>query len=142
SAARQQVRGGPAPGDPRDRFAELLLADGRRSLTLAVPEPWHPRSAVIELVASDEEGVKAIAGPRSEDGRAFLAVVPVLPSPTRVIAARMDTPPALDGALDEWRQPPATLVESLHGEPWPPSETEVWFAWDDDHLYVAGRVVD
>lgn len=147
SAARQQVRGGPPPADPRDRGQIIDLTEGTASVIFEVPTPWHPRSAVIELEAQDDAGarVPAIRGPRSDDGRAFLAVVPVLGTPTQVVAPRIAAP-RLDGVVDaaagEWTHAPSVLVDSLHGEPWPPSETEVWFGWDDDHLYVAGKVVD
>ncbi|MEZ4453794.1 MAG: carbohydrate-binding family 9-like protein, partial [Nannocystaceae bacterium] len=143
SAARQQVRPSEAPPDPRDQEVAIELADGPQQLRFVVPEPWHPRSAVIDLEArrGDDDRVAAIRGPRREDGRAFLAVVPVVDAPTQIVAPRM-VAPILDGVLTEWSHPPTPLVESLHGEPTPPSATEVWFGWDDDHLYVAGAVVD
>ena len=61
--------------------------------------------------------------------------------------SRTDTPPTLDGVLDDaaWEQ--ATVIDDFHQfnpvDHAPPSErTVVYLAYDDDNLYVAARMYD
>ncbi|MCB9703821.1 MAG: carbohydrate-binding family 9-like protein [Myxococcales bacterium] len=147
SASREEVRPTPTIADPRDRAVDLDLGGDRVEADLDLPAPWHPSTVIIELEVIDARGrrVPAIAGPRSADGRAFLGLAPVLRRPTALVAARVDAGAiTIDGALDEaaWQGPGAALVESLGGEPHPDPPTEVWLAWDDRHLLVAGRLPD
>ncbi len=143
SAGREELRPGSVEPDPRDLFTDVELSDGAVELELALPSPWHPSTALLELELFDgERRVPARRGARSRDGRAFLGVLPIERQATAVAAPQQT--PEIDGALGEsaWDRPPALLVESLDGEPYPGAPTEVWFAWDAEHLYVAGRLPD
>ena len=136
-------RGGPPPEDPRDVFVDVELAAGPVGIELVLPPTWHPATAVLELDVRDgERRRRARRGARTQDGRALLAVVDVERRPTAVAAERGT--PTLDGVLDDpiWRRPAAALVDSRDGEPFRGQATEVWFAWDAQHLYVAGRLED
>ena len=155
-AARQEVRYGseaaaarelpeqPPSADPRARWVEVPAA--RQAATLALPEDYFPRQAVV--LARGRRGgvpVRAITGPRREDGTAVLGVVDVRPTPRHVRIPRAAAPPALDGVLDDpiWQGPGVALVESLEGEPAPATyATRVRFAWDDRALYVAADLPD
>jgi len=64
-----------------------------------------------------------------------------------VRAVRVDTPPVIDGVLDEavWQQ--AEVITDFHqvrpGNGTPPSEpTEVYLLYDDDALYIGARLYD
>jgi hypothetical protein len=62
-----------------------------------------------------------------------------------VRATRIATPLRIDGRLDEetYRTVPALsdFVQTLPRESAPPTErTEAWILFDDDHLYIAGRL--
>jgi len=129
--------------DHRDVFVELELRDGPLEVELELPDPWHPATAVLELILHDgARFLPAIRGARTKDGRALLGLVRVERRPTTIVAA--SGTPTLDGVLDEalWGRDPAILVQSLDGEPFAGPPTEVWFAWDQEHLYVAGKLAD
>ena len=63
-----------------------------------------------------------------------------------LVAVRTSTPIAIDGRLNEqvWQHSAKSdLVQRMPNEGAPSSErTEVWFAYDDDALYVAARLFD
>ncbi|MCA9719375.1 MAG: carbohydrate-binding family 9-like protein [Myxococcales bacterium] len=162
SAARQVVFPGgvaPRPLAPDERDVRVTLEpgqDGAFTAALPVPEPWHPRTAVVTLevhTGGPSSPLRpALRGPRLDDGSAVLGVVPVATRPTQVQAARARARVALDGRLDDevWQRPGDALGDSLFGEPVPgphtgdelPGLTRVWFAWDAQHLYVAGELPD
>ena len=159
AAARQVARGGPgAPPitvdvDPRTHTVQVE-GQGRLEVTLQLQAPWHPRTAVVSLRRiGGTRTLPVVAGPRRHDGQAILAVLDVEPTPTAVTALRAT--PQVDGDPSEaiWAEAGRTsLVGSLQGEPvrlgapredapdWGP--TEVAFAWDDTHLYVAAWLPD
>ncbi len=66
----------------------------------------------------------------------------LVPGRPRVRPVRLDTPPVIDGHLDDeaWRRAPVlrefVQQSPLDGAP-ATEETEVWVAYDSDHLYVA-----
>lgn len=139
TSARQIVPRGdeaPPPEDPRARW--VSLAD---SVEVELPAPWHPPLAVIEVRCDNDP---ALAGPRTDDGRALLAQVPVAAVPTHLAVKKLAQSPNIDGVLDEsaWQVPGHQLVTSLDGEPDPDTPTRVWTAWDDQHLYFAGDIPD
>jgi hypothetical protein len=92
-------------------------------------------------------------GRRVEGGRGILAMVEVEPGPTRVRAPRAAAF-ELDGRLDEavWQRPGDELGTATEGEPLTRRDlqrimrvdrpTRVWFAWDEEYLYVAGELPD
>ena len=131
------------PPDPRTTTVELPIVDGERSATVVLPSPWHPRQALVtlELLGAGRR-IEVTDGPHTEDGVAILALVPVDSQPTKVTAARATV--QIDGVLDEdaWAGPGTTLVESRDGEPWTGDAGQVWFAWDDAHLFAAARIAD
>jgi len=147
SSARQIVPRGDDPPhtpDPRDTWVDLPQTDSElHQLNLQLPTPWHPKQVVIELVCP---GDPAISGPRTDDGRALLAAVPVATQPTHVSLGRLANPPLLDGKLDDatWQRGSHLLVTSLDGEPDPEADkaTRVWLAWDPTNLYIAGDLPD
>ena len=68
-------------------------------------------------------------------------------TPKQVRAVRVNTPPVIDGRLDDpiWQQ--AELITDFHqtrpGNGTAPSErTEVYVLYDDDALYIAARMYD
>lgn len=148
SASRQVALGGPdappasAPPDPRTASVDVALKPGSNEVQVRVPEPWHPRRAVLTLTRADGGETPALQGPRTESGRAILAVVDVQTRPTEVTAVKGT--PQIDGSLADslWDGAVFTpLVDSLEGEPVEP-RTEVAFAWDADALYAAARMTD
>ncbi|HVI00713.1 MAG TPA: carbohydrate-binding family 9-like protein [Enhygromyxa sp.] len=165
-AARQEVAFDTPgqPEDPRSVWIDVTItSDGPQRFELPPPGPhWHADWAVVALeLRRGRTPVPVIAGPRSEmlsdgtralGGRAILGVVPVERRPTRVLARALgdDEAPTLDGALDEaiWQREGAVLVHSRTGEPADDIDaklggaTEVWFAWDREHLYVAASLPD
>lgn len=145
------------PEDPRSVIAAVPASpDAQRvQVELVLSEPWHPEHALVGLelstaVTGVPTRIEASAGPRTSDGIAILGLVPVATVPTRVAAVRAGTPPAIDGILDEsiWAGEGTTLVDSLHGEPWPEpgaapgSAGAVHLAWDDEALYAAASFSD
>ena len=67
--------------------------------------------------------------------------------PKQSRAIRTDTPPVIDGNIDDavWQQ--AEVIDDFHqtrpGDGTPPTErTEIYLLYDDDALYVAGRLWD
>jgi hypothetical protein len=144
--------GAPAPtlpADPRAAFLDVEGA-GQMQARLDLPAPFHPRTAMITV---ERPGAPAIAGPRTRDGRAILALLDVQPTPTRAEAVRGTI--AIDGILDDpaWADAPRhALTRSIDGEPvvlgarregepgLPP--TEVTFAWDDRNLYIGAVLPD
>ncbi|PRQ05848.1 hypothetical protein ENSA5_01680 [Enhygromyxa salina] len=165
-AARQEVAHDMPgqPADPRSEWVEITIEDdGPQRFELPPPGPrWHAEWAVVALELSRGRTLlSAVEGPRSEmlsdqtrspGGRLILGLVPVEPRPTRVEALGLSSPDAitLDGVLDEpaWAGRPARLVHSRTGEPSTELDarlggpSEVWFAWDEAHLYVAGSLPD
>ncbi len=152
---REVALGGPdappatLPPDPRAAFVDVEGA-GELSVELELASPFHPRTAMITL---EREGAIAIAGPRTRDGRALLALPDVAAKPTEAEAVRATI--AVDGVLDDaaWKDaPPHVLTRSLDGEPvvlgarregdpgLPP--TEARFAWDDRNLYIGATLPD
>src|SRR3989304_1105368 len=63
-----------------------------------------------------------------------------------IVAVRATVPIVIDGRLDEsvWQRPGMDQhIQRQPNEGQPASErTEVWFAYDDDALYVAARMFD
>ncbi len=165
AAAHQEVAFG-SPGQPRDaraRWVEVEIGpDGVQHLELPGPGPgWHAAQGVVVLELSrGGRPLTVSAGPRSEmirggrlpGGRAVLAVVDIERRPTRVDAPRVASGEVtLDGRLDEpvWAlRSGDTLVHSRRGEPGGSIDaalggpSTVWFAWDDEHLYVAASLPD
>ncbi|MFL2545842.1 MAG: carbohydrate binding family 9 domain-containing protein [Candidatus Rariloculaceae bacterium] len=67
--------------------------------------------------------------------------------PKRSFATRTDTPPVIDGLIDDavWQQ--AEVIDDFHqtrpGDGTPPTDrTEIYLLYDEDALYVAGRLHD
>jgi hypothetical protein len=165
-AARQEVAHDTPgqPEDPRSVWIDVtIVGDGRQRFELPPPGPsWHAEWAVVALeLRRGRTVVPVTAGPRSEmlsdrtrapGGRAILGVVPVERRPTRAIATGLvaGEAPRIDGNLTEpvWQRPPTVLVHSRTGEPATELDdklggpTEVWFAWDREHLYVAASLPD
>src|SRR5690606_1180399 len=110
---------------------------------------------------------EATGGVRSDDGKVDTATVRAhaadlagdasADTPPRgsigplpfVAAVRTQAAPAIDGDLGEWRGTPTvidqasyllTSADLYHGAAG--LQAELWFAWDDSTLYVAGRVQD
>ncbi|KIG17570.1 hypothetical protein DB30_03051 [Enhygromyxa salina] len=164
AAAQQEVaydmRG--QPDDPRSVWVDVTIdSDGVQRFELPAPGPtWHAQWAVVALeLHLGSTAMPVLAGPRSEmlsdqtravGGRVILGVVPVEPGPARVQAIRVADSINLDGVLDEpaWQTAPAVLLTTREGEPANElnaqlgGPTKVWFAWDQDHLYVAGSLPD
>lgn len=70
-----------------------------------------------------------------------------VPAQKRVRAIRVDTPPVIDGKLDEavWQlaQPISDFHQTRPGNQTAPSEsTEVYVLYDDDALYIGARMAD
>ena len=150
------------PSDPRSVWIDVELGDdGTQRFELPAPgDDWHAPWAVVVLELRRRwSPLPARSGPRSEmlsdetrdiGGRVVLGVVAVERAPTRVQAWPSATPIVLDGVLDEaaWQQAGAVLHESRSGEPAPDIEarlggpTITYFAWDAEHLYVAGSLPD
>jgi hypothetical protein len=137
------------PPDPRSVFVDVQGA-GEVAASLELPAPFHASTAMITL---QRPRAPAIAGPRTRDGRAILALPDVAPVPTHAEAVRGTI--AVDGTLDDpaWADAPRhPLTRSLDGEPvvlgarregdpgLPP--TEVAFAWDDRNLYIGAVLPD
>jgi hypothetical protein len=165
-AARQEVAH-DMPGqldDPRNVWIDVeITSDGPQRFELPSPGPtWHAEWAVVALeLRRGRTPLPVIAGPRSEmlsdgtralGGRAILGVVPVERRPTRVHAVKLADGDAvtLDGTLDEpaWQREGTVLLHSRTGEPADEIDaqlggrTQVWFAWDQDNLYVAASLPD
>jgi hypothetical protein len=164
SAARQEVAfdmpGQPA--DPRSVWINIELGvDGPQRFELPPPgDDWHAPWAVVVLeLRRGWSALPARSGPRSEmlsdetratGGRVVLGVVAVERAPTRLQAWASASPIVLDGVLDEpvWQRVGAALADSRTGEPASDTNarlggpTRTWFAWDADHLYVAGSLPD
>jgi hypothetical protein len=154
SSARQFVARGEKRShtDARDVWVDVPLAPGV-DVVLAVPEPWHARTAVLALEVRDGDSpVRVTRGPRGEaqnpadpGGRAILGLVEVNARPTRVVARRVSGV-EIDGALGEWPADGEPLVESLDGEPTTSraggQASRVWLGWDDDALYLAAQLED
>lgn len=163
-AARQEVAFDMPgqPSDPRSVWIDVELAgDGLEYFELPPPgDDWHAAWAVV--VFEPHRGWRSLAarsGPRSEmlsdqtresGGRIVLGVVAVERRPARVQAWASAEPIVLDGVLDEpaWQHAGAALHESRTGEPATEIDarlggpTLTYFAWDAEHLYVAGTLPD
>lgn len=129
------------PDDPRTSRVAVDGAHGELEVAVPLVRPWHPRTAMITVGRRD---AVAVAGPRTRDGLGTAGLVRVLDVPVGVVAARTSTPPVIDGVLDESVWSTAVghrLGDSLEGEPMA-AATDVWFAWDDDAVYVAARMDD
>ena len=129
------------PPDRREVWRTVDVWAGPGEIVLEVPAPWHPSAAVVAL---RRPASPARQGPRTARGEAILAMVPVQPAPTRVMATRASVAIAPDGVLDEppWDRAAAyELVGSLDGEPVAP-RTRVKLLWDDAALYVAAQLDD
>ena len=69
------------------------------------------------------------------------------PAPKSITMVRADTPPVIDGKLDEEAWTRAARIDDFHqirpGDQTPPSErTEVYLLYDKDAIYVAARMWD
>ncbi|EDM73542.1 putative lipoprotein [Plesiocystis pacifica SIR-1] len=172
AARQEVAFGSPGqPGEPRANWTRFDFGGDRASGTIEVEllapgSDWHAADAVIvlEVHARGElrgHRLAVLRGPRSEmvngearfeGGRAVLALLPVERRPSVVKAARVGAEGiTLDGRRDEavWRadgaqrllssrtgEPPRELEEQLGGPTW------VWFAWDEEALYVAAQLPD
>jgi hypothetical protein len=162
-AARQEVAFDMPgqPDDPRSVWIDIEIGeDGSQRFELPAPgDDWHAPWAVVALELNRRwRPLPARSGPRSEmlsdqtradGGRIVLGVVAVERRPTRVQAWASAEPIMLDGVLDEpvWQHDGARLHESRTGEPAEldarvGGPTKVYFAWDAEHLYVAGALPD
>jgi hypothetical protein len=163
-AARQEVAFDMPgqPDDPRSVWIDVEIdTDGLQHFELPPPgDDWHAPWAVVVLEARRGWGsLAARSGPRSEllsdqtrerGGRIVLGVVAVARRPARVQAWASAGPIVLDGVLDEpaWQHRGAALHESRSGEPANEIDarlggpTMTYFAWDAEHLYVAGTLPD
>jgi hypothetical protein len=163
-AARQEVAFDMPgqPDDPRSVWMDIeMAADGPQRFELPPPgDDWHAPWAIVVLeLRRGWRPLAARSGPRSEmlsdqsrasGGRIVLGMVPVARRPARVQASASADPIVLDGVLDEavWQQQGAALHESRTGEPATEIDarlggpTTVYFAWDAEHLYVAGSLPD
>lgn len=106
----------PAP-NPRSAFARLIAVAGVAPLRLIA-------TAALWVVGS---GVALVPAPRSYD------------------APRAESPPAIDGTLDDaaWQVAPWTEpFIDIRGEDWaaPEWDTRAKIVWDEDYLYVAARL--
>lgn len=157
AASRQVALGGvdaptpTLPPDPRsvEQSVRLTAETTTVQVELALPEPWHPRQAIVTAdfsvgQAPTETVIEATDGPRTDAGRPILGLVAVDTQPTRVPAVRATVAPSIDGQLDEacWQQEGTTLVDSLAGEPWSGKAGDVRLAWDDTYLYAAAAFAD
>jgi hypothetical protein len=163
-AARQEVAF-DMPGqvdDPRSVWIDIEIGDdGPQQFELPPPgDDWHATSAIVVLeLRRGWRPFSARSGPRSEmlsdqtrasGGRIVLGMVEVTRRPARVQAFAIESPIVLDGVLDEpaWQQQGAALQESRTGEPATEIDarlggpTRAYFAWDSEHLYVAGSLPD
>jgi hypothetical protein len=163
-AARQEVAFDMPgqPDDPRSVWVDIEIGeDGAQRFELPPPgDDWHAPWAIVALeLRRGWRPLSARSGPRSEmlsdqtrasGGRIVLGVVAVARRPTRVQAWASAAPIVLDGVLDEpvWQHAGATLLESRTGEPATELDarlggsTTAYFAWDAEHLYVAGSLPD
>jgi hypothetical protein len=163
-AARQEVAFDMPgqPDDPRSVWLDVELeGDGLQRFELPPPgDDWHAPWAVVVFEPRDGwRSSPARSGPRSEmlsdqtresGGRIVLGVVAVGRRPARVQARESADAIVLDGVLDEpaWQHEGARLHESRTGEPATEIDarlggpTMVRFAWDAEHLYVAGTLPD
>lgn len=84
------------------------------------PEPTHrPRSRPADRYAPDAAGLD--------------------PRPV-CVAARLSTPPAVDGSLGEWaRLPSIPVAESWDRSPASGPASQVWVGYDEAALYIAAR---
>lgn len=146
-AARQEVRRSlarePLRDDPRSSRIEVEVDDGPMEVSFEVPTDFGARTAVVLYAPRrGEHRIDAVAGPRREDGWGVLALVPVEPRPRHAIAPRSDV--TVDGRLDEaaWKREGIPLVHSVSAEPAPELESRVWFAWNEEFLYLAGDLRD
>lgn len=159
AVAREVALGGPGapppvvPADPRTQTVRVE-GKGHLEAELLLAAPWHPSTAVLTVRRiSGSRTLPVVEGPRRRDGVGVLAVLDVVPTPTGVTA--MHGTVTVDGTPDEPLWASATrspLVDSLAGEPvrlgaaredvpdWGP--TQVAFAWDETHLYVAAWLPD
>jgi hypothetical protein len=139
----EAARAEPVPPDDRVRAASFEQATGRVEVELAVPSPWHPKTAMITVELGP--GTQAIDGPRTAAGAGVLALVPVAVTPTHAVAVHATAAIAIDGALDEPAWQAATvyrLADSRDGEPIAEAITQVRFAWDDTALFVGAQLQD
>lgn len=96
---------------------------------------------------------------RSDSIRLFVALLfsarivvaadpdPTAPVPAQVTIVHADTPPTIDGVLDEAVWAKAAVISDFHqirpGDHTPPTErTEVYLLFDKDALYIAARMWD
>lgn len=163
-AARQEVAFDMPgqPDDPRSVWIDVEI-DGDGPQRFELPPPgadWHAPWAVVVFEPRRRwRSLPARSGPRSEmlsdetraiGGRIVLGVVAVARRPARVQAWASAEPIVLDGVLDEpaWQHMGAALHESRTGEPATEIDarlggpTVTHFAWDAEHLYVAGTLPD
>ncbi len=129
-------------------------------LTLAVPDGWQmePGARAVEAPARKSRAVRCyLTPPEGAAGKQYPvsasfttetytligeASVHVRP---RVVAPRTQTPPTLDGALDDvaWQNAAklSGFVLNMDGRP-VPTPTDVYLTYDDAHLYVAYRCTE
>lgn len=163
-AARQEVAFDMPgqPDDPRSVWIDVEIdRDGPQRFELPPPgDDWHAAWAVVVFEPRGRwRSLPALSGPRSEmlsdqtrasGGRIVLGVVAVARRPARVQAWSSADPIVLDGVLDEpaWQHVGAQLHESRTGEPATEIDAQLGgptmthFAWDAEHLYVAGTLPD
>jgi hypothetical protein len=159
AAAVQEVRHGQ-PGQPDDArilWRGLELNDGENRVGFEIPGEWLSRDVVFVSELHDGgERIAVVRGPRSEmvrggrsvGGRAILALGKVETRPVLVEVPKRTTTIELDGKLvdGEWPGSASPLRMASDGEPQAgigvDAPTELWFAHDESHLYVAARIPD
>ena len=143
--------------DPRTVTGRALVADtGVVDVVVDLPRDWPWRVAPLELEVRCEGLARSVLAGAARDGRSAergasthvaLGVLPVASGGWSVQAFRVSTPVVVDGRLSDaaWRGEGRALASSRRGRS--PARTgnqstDVWFAWDEEALYVAARAKD
>ncbi|MFP3948424.1 MAG: sugar-binding protein, partial [Longimicrobiales bacterium] len=122
----------PGTADAQTPATGNHVSPGEGDVSAALPVVAPPRN---DSSSRSEASGDTFEAPSDEE----LGLVPERP---RVRPTRVDSPPEIDGRLDDeaWERAPVltefTQQAPLDGAP-ATEETEVWVAYDDDHLYFA-----
>ncbi len=118
--------------------ATVFLPDATALIQPVTPTPLPP--AVLETAATPPASTPTFAGPAAS------ATPPLRPNGPLLVAQRWQTPPALDGDLNEWPDLPHLADQAVYRpENWAgPADLSARFAlgWDNGRLYVAADVRD